>query len=98
MLGLGLRAGMRLIFVNPTKIENGQRDLQCNNCIRLIMPSPSSPKDIAEKEEPEASFPLSFGLRRDQPRGKHCHNHRGPLQLMQVVDSGNHDMFILCEA
>jgi len=49
-LGIRLSARTRVILVDATKIENGQGNLQCNECIGIVMPSPSDPEDIAEKE------------------------------------------------
>src|SRR5438067_662378 len=81
-LGLSLCVDLGVIFVNATKIENRQSDLQCNECISMVMPAPNHPKNIAEKETPESDYAFSFGLRCDQPCRKNRDDHRGPLQLM----------------
>jgi len=44
--GLGPR--IRIILVDAAKIENSQGNLQSNQCIGAVMPSPNDPEGVAQ--------------------------------------------------
>src|SRR6185503_4963206 len=79
-----------LVLVDAAKIENSQRDLQRNQCVGVVMPSPNGPEHVAEQEAPEADHALALGLGGDEPGCNDRDNHCGPLQQMQIVELGDH--------
>ncbi len=83
-LGLGLRS---LILLHAVKIQKGQGKLQGHQDIGRGIPSPNNPENIAEKKEPEPHFSFMSGLRCNEPGHKNRHQHGGPLQFMEVINS-----------
>jgi hypothetical protein len=52
-------------FLDAANIHCGERDLQRNQCVRVIVDSPCNPQNIADEKNPETPAAFSLMLRRD---------------------------------
>ena len=78
-----LRSG--LILNRAPNVQRRQRTLKNNQRICAVAETPDNPKDVANKEQPEAPVPLELSLRCDHPRRDDGDGHRRPLNPIDIV-------------
>jgi hypothetical protein len=56
-----------------------EADLEDNEGVGVIVPSPDDPEHVAQQEQPESPVTFELSLRANHPRGNDGHCHGGPL-------------------
>lgn len=83
----------RLILPGATNIERKQPDLKGDQRIRMVVPAPGDPQNVAHQKTPKAPTALSLGLGRYEPCCRQRDNHCRPLQRVNKAIHGCSDRF-----
>src|SRR5689334_6180753 len=76
---------IRVILVRTPDVKQSQEDLQADQCVRVIMPTPDDPQCVAEQKDPEAEVAPALGQRSDEPCRRNRGEHRRPLDKVEIV-------------
>ena len=76
---------MIVILQRAANVQRRQCELQYDQSVRVGMPTPRYPQDVAGKEAPEPEFAPVLRLRSNEPRCQYSRHHPRPLQCVEHI-------------
>ena len=81
-----LRFGTAILQCSPDIYER-KTELENDECVRAVVPTPDDPQHVAQQEQPESPVAFELSLRANHPRGNHGDHHGRPLAQIKHLNS-----------